>query len=157
MSTVIAYVLPDDTASITCPSCNEVRCISVEKYRGTSHSLTARCACKAKFTVHLDFRHYYRKETDLPGLWKKAGSSVHGWQEMRVKNLSRGGLGFSVMGRQQLKEKQVLLVEFHLDDRKKNKIVQKVRVCMVKGEYIGCKFVDLGLYEEKELGFYLLA
>ena len=76
---------------------------------------------------------------------------------MRVKNLSRGGLGFSVMEQHQLKEKQVLLVEFFLDERKKKKIIQKVRVCTVDEGYIGCKFVDMDLYDEKELGFYLLA
>ncbi|MCI5210028.1 MAG: PilZ domain-containing protein [Candidatus Electrothrix sp. ATG2] len=156
MNTMIAYVLPDDTVTIACPSCNKMRRISAKKYRKTSHSLTACCTCNTKFTVHLDFRHYYRKETDLPGNWKKAKSTSCGWQEMRVKNISRGGLGCTVSGRHQLKEKQVLLVDFFLDDRKKTKIIQKVRVCLVDGEYIGCKFIDLGLYE-KGLGFYLLA
>ncbi|RWX49005.1 PilZ domain-containing protein [Candidatus Electrothrix marina] len=157
MNTVIAHVLPDDTTSITCPSCSRVRRISVKKYIKTSHSVTARCACKTKFTIHLDFRHYYRKETNLPGLWKKASSAVHGWQNMRIKNLSRGGLGFRLSGQHQLEEKQILLVEFHLDGRKKTKIVQKVRVCTVDEGYIGCKFVDVDFYDEKELGFYLLA
>ena len=157
MNTVIAYVLPDDTISITCPSCNSVRRISVKKYRKTSHSVTARCACKIKFTIHLDFRHYYRKETNLPGLWKKAKSTSRVWHDMRVKNLSRGGLGFCMLEQRQLKEKQLLLVEFFLDGRKKTKIVQKVRVCTVDESYVGCKFVELDLYDEKELGFYLLA
>ncbi|WP_339137456.1 MAG: PilZ domain-containing protein [Candidatus Electrothrix sp. GW3-4] len=155
MNTIIGYVLPDETTSITCPSCNRVRRIPVKKYRKTSHSLTARCTCNARFTLHLDFRHYYRKEIDLPGLWKKARSAGRGWQDMRVRNLSRGGLGFTVSGQQQPEEKQALLVEFQLDDRKKTKIVQKVRVCTVHGDYVGCKFIDLGLFE-KELGFYLL-
>ena len=74
---------------------------------------------------------------------------------MRVKNLSRDGLGFIASGLHELKENQILLVEFRLDDQKKKKIAQKVRICTVNDEYIGCKFVDLGLFE-KELGFYLL-
>ncbi|WP_339137457.1 MAG: PilZ domain-containing protein [Candidatus Electrothrix sp. GW3-4] len=155
MNTVIAHVLPDDTASIVCPFCNKVRRISVEKFRNTAHTLTVRCACKAKFTIQLNFRQQYRKETDLPGTWKKVSVAHHLWQDMRVKNLSRGGLCMRVSGQHQLEEKEALLVEFHLDDRKETEIVHKVRVCAVDGEYIRAEFVDLDRYE-KELGFYLL-
>ncbi len=155
MAVLIAYVRPDNMSTITCPSCNRVRQLSVKKYRKTSHSLTARCACKAKFTIHLDFRLYYRKKTELPGTWKLLNFPGEEWGNMKVRNISNTGIGFSVIGQHQLKENQRLQLEFRLDNRDNTRIIKEVRVCAINNSYVGCAFVDQAPHE-RELRSYLI-
>ncbi len=73
---------------------------------------------------------------------------------MTVHNISRTGLGFTVSGQHFMKKDQILQVEFHLDDHEKTKLVQKIRICSINNNYIGCEFTDLEFFAKK-LGFYL--
>jgi len=149
-----AFVRPDNTTTIVCPGCKEVKQISVAAYRHTKHSINIRCKCNTRFTVHLDFRNHYRKETDFPGTYRIIKPSGKGSGDIHICNISRGGIGFTVSGLHIMEPGQTLQLEFRLNDKKQTKLIKQARICTVDNNYIGCQFVDQDLME-KALGFYL--
>lgn len=153
METIKVFVRENDTVTIVCPSCNLPKNVSVASFRNKCHFLKVRCPCQAVFRVHLDFRRYYRKPTDLPGIFrsiKPAGMSG----EAQIKDLSQGGVGFTVSDTHLIEKGNVLSLSFTLDDKKKTRLVKEVVVMSVDKNFIGCSFVEKQAYD-KELGFYL--
>jgi len=154
MSDLKSFVRPDNTATIICPACNVAKQVSVEAYRHKNHSLNIRCKCNTKFTVYLDFRKHYRKQTDLPGTYRVIDPPGEGSGDINICNISQGGIGFTVSGLHEIKKGQIVQLEFHLDDKNKTKLVKQARICSIENNRIGCKFINQALIE-KALGFYL--
>lgn len=153
MQTVKAFVRPDFTVTIVCPSCKMPKTVSVSSFKNKTHYLKVRCPCETVFRVHLDFRQHYRKPTDLPGMYKSLKPTGSGGT-IEVKDISISGLGFVIKGTNLVEEGHLLKVSFELDDKKKTKLEKKVVVQSITNGFIGCKFVEEQAYE-KELGFYL--
>lgn len=153
MQTVKAFVRADDTVTIVCPACKTPKNAAVGAFRNKSHYLKVRCPCNTVFTVHLDFRQHYRKPTDLPGTFRSITPSGMGG-EVRIKDISQSGLGFTFSGMEPLQKGYTLTVSFTLDDKKQTRLVKEVVVQSVQGDFAGCRFVERQAYE-KELGFYL--
>ena len=154
METVKAFVRQDDTVTIVCPSCQLPKNVSVGAFRTKSHYLKVRCPCDNVFRVHLDFRQFYRKPTDLPGIYKTLKPAGHGGGAIHIKNISQGGLGFTISGFNNIEIGHRLLVTFQLDDRKKTPLKKEVVVQSISDNFIGCRFASGQAYE-KEIGFYL--
>lgn len=154
METVKAFVRENDTATIVCPNCSIPKNVAVGSFRNKNHLLKVRCPCGTVFKVHLDFRQHYRKPTDLPGFYKTLKPSGLGSGAITIKNISFGGLGFTVSGVNNLKKGHKLLISFQLDDKKNTPLKKEVVVQSVSDNFIGCKFVETQAYE-KALGFYL--
>ncbi len=151
-----AFVRRDDTTTIICPACKKSINASVAAYRNKKHLLNVRCKCNTRFTVHLDFRDYYRKDTDLSGSYRIIKPSGKGSGSIRVCNISLSGIGFLVIGLHMLEPNQILELEFQLDDKKRTRLVKQVRICTVDKNYIGSEFINQDAME-KALGFYLRA
>lgn len=151
--TTKAFVRPDSTVTIVCPSCKMPKNVSVASFRNKTHYLKVRCPCGTVFRVHLDFRQHYRKPTELPGIYKSISPSGHGGS-ITVKDVSQSGLGFVVVGTNFIEKGDKLKVSFDLDDKRKTHLDKKVVVQSVTDGFVGCKFIDEQAYE-KELGFYL--
>jgi len=154
METIKAFVRQDDTATIVCPACKAPKNISVSSFKNKTHYLKVRCPCNNVFRVHLDFRQFYRKPTDLVGIYKTLNPAGHGGGNIHIKNISQGGLGFTVSGVNTIEKGHRLLVAFELDDKRKTPMKKEVVVQSVTDNFIGCRFTSTQLYE-KELGFYL--
>ncbi len=154
MELVKAFVRPDETVTIVCPECNMPRNASVGAYKNKSHYLKVRCPCKTVFKVHLDFRRHYRKETSLPGSYKSLKPLGHGGGDILIKDISKGGLGFTLYGMNNIDVGHRLLISFQFDDKKKTPLKKEVIVQSVNNDFIGCCFTSNQAYE-KELGFYL--
>lgn len=153
METVKAFVRANDTVTIVCPVCKTPKNAAVGAFRDKSHYLKVRCSCDTVFTVHLDFRQHYRKETDLSGTFRSINPPGMGG-DIHIKDISVSGVGFTVNGMQFLERGQTLLLTFTLDDKKKTTLTKEVVVRTVQGDFVGCRFVETKAYE-KELGFYL--
>lgn len=153
METVKAFVRANDTVTIVCPVCKTPKNAAVGAFRDKSHYLKVRCSCDTVFTVHLDFRQHYRKETDLSGTFSSINPPGMGG-DIHIKDISVSGVGFTVNGMQFLERGQTLLLTFTLDDKKKTTLTKEVVVRTVQGDFVGCRFVETKAYE-KELGFYL--
>lgn len=154
MATVKSFVRIGDVATVICPSCNTSKNIKVGSYKHKQHNFKVRCQCKAVFTVQLEFRRHYRKPIDLTGTYVVVEPSGGGGGLMHIKNVSRGGIGFSVSGKHSINVDQKVVVEFQLNDRNSSKIRKDAKVRSVAENYIGCQFFEDKPFE-KALGFYL--
>ena len=154
METIKAFVREDDTVTIVCPACKTPKNASVASFKDKTHYLKVRCRCDNVFRVHLDFRRFYRKPTDLPGRYKTLNPRAHGSGEIKNVNISKGGLGFTVSGMNTIEEGHRLEVSFELDDKKRTHLQKEVVVQSVDKDFVGCRFSSNQAYE-KELGFYL--
>lgn len=151
METIKAFVRPDNTATIVCPVCATVKQISAKPYRHKKQTLNIRCSCDTTFTVQLEFRQQYRKQTYLPGTYRMVDSPGINEEDIEILNISRIGIGFTVSGPHKLKENQTVQLEFSLNNKK---LTKRAVIQAVNNNYIGCHFVDQELYE-KTLGFFL--
>jgi hypothetical protein len=154
MSESKIFVNERGEAAITCPHCGKTTFSPVGKFRHLRKTITVKCVCKQSFTINLDFRKFFRKETRLPGTYQKDGEGKR--FPMTVRNVSRGGIGLEVpLGRPGLMPGDVLRVVFSLDDRQGSVIEREVVVRIIKGSYLGTEFRTPPL-EDKALGFYLM-
>ncbi len=154
MAEVKAYVRANNTATIICPSCHCCRHLQAEKYRHRKHTLKARCRCGAVFLLRLDFRRFYRKTTSLPGTYASLSAEKPGGGVIHIRNISRGGIGFTVSGIHNLEPGLPLTLDFTLNDKKMTRLRKQALVRTVNGNYIGCQFPENDPVE-KALGFYL--
>ncbi len=154
MADVKTFVRNNNTATVICPACNTAKHISAEPYRFKKHAIKVRCRCGEIFTLRLDFRRHYRKLTSLPGTYSIITPAKTGGGIAHVRNISRGGIGFTVSGRHHLEKDLKIIVEFQLNDRNQTKLRKEGIIRSVKGNYIGCEFPKHDVVE-KAMGFYL--
>ncbi|MBW2467016.1 MAG: PilZ domain-containing protein [Deltaproteobacteria bacterium] len=149
-----AFVKEDGTTVIKCPFCKHARTVSVEKFKDKKKILKIRCSCKESYLVNLELRKMYRKSTNLKGSYMNT-SLDNEVGMMIVKDVSMGGVGFEVIGKNRIKEDHELTVTFTLDDTHSSVIKKQVVVRIVNNKFVGCEFTHAFEYN-KALGFYLL-
>jgi len=149
------YVNQEGLAVMKCPSCEAVKSAPVGNLRSSAnHVIKVRCTCQQIFTVKLEFRRAYRKETRLAGEFQHLPSNrVSG--KLTVVNVSKGGIGAQIIGMNRCRIGDELRISFNLDDRHHSLIDKRVVVRLVKQNYIGCEFLD-STATDKALGFYLM-
>ena len=148
------HVRADNTATLICPACGTIKHFAAERFLHSNHTLAVRCRCQHEFTVLLDFRRHYRKQTSLPGTYEIVSEGGVGGGIIHINNISRGGVGFTVSGIHRIAKGQVLHLEFQLNDKKKTVLKKRVQVKSVHQNTIGCQFVDTDPME-RSLGFFL--
>ena len=146
----------DDAGMVTflCPKCGDPRKQSVEKYRDVTGLTKMSCTCGYVSEVKLEFRKFFRKDTELEGLYYRTIPEGH-WAKMVVKNVSILGCRFEMRRRELLGEGEEIKLQFTLDNPRRSIIRKKAIVSEVEGSNVGCKFVDYPGYIDSELGFYL--
>ncbi|MBN2419943.1 MAG: PilZ domain-containing protein [Deltaproteobacteria bacterium] len=166
-----AYIKEDNKVEIQCPSCMKKRILPVDKVP-QKYWFTVKCSCGFEFVVQRELRAKYRKNVHLTGMvssaradkgskWGKAlNESVDSTFESScmIINISPIGVGVFLTGHsknRKIKEGDVLLVQFNLDNSASTKIEKMVTVKAVKNNYIGCEFFDDDK-EDKNIKFYLL-
>jgi hypothetical protein len=153
-NTITVNVRANDTATIACPACETIKHISTQQFRYARHTITVRCQCQHSFTVLLNFRRFYRKQTSLTGTYAPTGKGGAGGGFIHVNNLSRNGIGFTVSGMHQIEKGQEIQLEFQLNDKKKTTLKKRAVVRSVRQNAIGCEFLGSGELD-KDLGFFL--
>jgi predicted RNA-binding Zn-ribbon protein involved in translation (DUF1610 family) len=146
----------DDAGMVTflCPKCGDSRKQSVEKCRDVIGLTKMSCICGYVSEVKLEFRKFFRKDTELEGLYYRSIPEGH-WGKMIVKDLSILGCRFEMRRKELLGEGEEIKLQFTLDNPRRSIIRKKAIVSEVEGSNVGCKFVDLPGYIDSELGFYL--
>jgi predicted RNA-binding Zn-ribbon protein involved in translation (DUF1610 family) len=146
----------DDAGMVTflCPKCGDSRKQSVEKSRDVIGLTKMSCICGYVSEVQLEFRKFFRKDTELEGLYYRSIPEGH-WGKMIVKDLSILGCRFEMRRKELLGEGEEIKLQFTLDNPRRSIIRKKAIVSEVEGSNVGCKFVDLPGYIDSELGFYL--
>jgi len=154
MEEVKTFVCGDDTATFICPSCKKTRKVSAAPFRGKKNAIKVRCGCGTAFILKLNFRHHYRKETNLSGTYTIATPGEVGGGPIIIHNISWEGIGFTCTAPHHLERLMTVHLDFTLDDKKKTRLKKEATIRLIEKNYIGCQFVDTAA-EEKALGFYL--
>jgi hypothetical protein len=156
------YIKADNTGAIHCNACGGVKVVTFDKALRQKTLLKVRCQCSAVFTVRIEQRKFYRKETSLNGVFQKefgAGfsSAVLDREKTncRVVNLSMQGAGFTVFGRHTLQVGDPIRLGFTLDNQQRTWVEKEGGVRMIQENYIGMEFATPAS-SHKDLGFYLL-
>jgi predicted RNA-binding Zn-ribbon protein involved in translation (DUF1610 family) len=146
----------DDAGMVTflCPKCGDSRKQSVVKYRDHIGSVRMSCICGYDSEVKLEFRKFFRKDTELQGLYYRTTPDGH-WGKMIVRNLSMVGCRFEMIRKDPLAEGEEINIQFTLDNPRSSIIRKKAIVSLVEGHSVGCKFCDPPGYIDSEIGFYL--
>ena len=155
MEAKTVYVNDDNSVTLCCPSCGIIKNISLDKYKTLKQQFSVRCKCDNIFKVHIDFRRAYRKMVALPGEYRILSPRASTWMNMSVCDISRNGVCIILTEPADLKKGDTLYLKFKLDNTKQTLVDKKVEVRSVGNGKIGCKFIELELYE-RELGFYLM-
>ena len=149
---VTCYVNDDGKTILKCPNCDIQKKIDVTKQVFSRKPFKVTCKCGTIFRGKFEFRTHYRKQVRLSGHYiHKITKSK---ENILVKNLSINGVGFTCLGRPDLKVGDNLEITFWLDNPKSSKIQLWVEVKSVSGQYIGAQRRDTQL-AQPDLGFYL--
>jgi hypothetical protein len=148
------YVNQEGVAVMKCPACEAVKSANVGAMKTGQHVIKVRCSCQKVFTIRLEFRKAYRKDTRLAGEYQHLpGGKANG--KLTVVNVSKGGVGAQIIGMNHCRIGDELRISFNLDDRHHSMIDKRVVVRLVKQNYIGCEFLDSTAHDTA-LGFYLM-
>ena len=148
------YVDDAGMAPFLCPQCGDSRKRSMEKYRDVTGLVEMSCPCGYVSVVKLEFRKFFRKDTELEGLYYRTFPEGH-WGKMIVRNLSMMGCRFEMVRREPLARGEKIKLQFTLDNPRSSLIRKNAVVSEVGGNQVGCKFVDIPGSIDPELGFYL--
>jgi len=151
------FMNEENKATFVCPECERAKTVDVSKYKDIKRAVRvkAKCKCGNQYSVLLERRKYYRKETKLPGY-------VYGESDnkgpMTVKDLSRFGIKFELGSKRFLFVGDKVVVEFELDDGHKTLIKKEVKIVSLSGNLIGAEFCNMGNVDlaDRRLGFYLM-
>jgi len=154
------YLSDKDTASFQCPKCQASKEANVSKYKkiATAVTLKVKCPCGNVYSVTLERRKYYRKETKLPG--KFTFTPLIGDDQvgpMTILDISKGGLKFKTLSAPIFQADDIIEVEFNLDNKKRTLIRKQVQVRNIKDNFVNVQFCAYDANEpgDKDLGFYL--
>jgi len=145
----------DDVAILSCPNCGKIKKLNVGHFRqNCKRVLRAKRSCDEIFSICLEYRKDVRKSVKLLG--RTVNLSNHNeTQDIIIKNISKGGVGFCPFKKHKTKQDDRLLVLFQLNDSNSTSINTDVTVRTVNNDYIGCEFNNIEKIKIP-LGFYLL-
>lgn len=152
------FISSNNTATFRCPQCGKARIADVSQYAGIDKKITVNCTCPCghHFRCRLEKRRQYRKGADLPGRFTLTGES--GPEDtglVKIVDLSSTGLKMKLTVPRTFPIGAQLMVEFHLDDRKRTPMKKRVVVRNVSGPFVGASFHPHDM-DDPALGFYLM-
>ena len=153
------FISNNNTATFVCPQCGNVSTVNVAKYAALDKRVTVKgkCICGHHFSVSLEKRRQYRKETDLPGnYYCRLSNGDMDKGIMRVVDISYKGLKLKLNVARQFKVGELLRVEFNLNDNRRTLIQKQVIVRNVKKNLVGTSFAP-SEGNDPNLGFYLMS
>lgn len=150
------FITKENKATFVCPKCQRMHTGDVSEYKDIDRAvrIKCKCGCGHVYSVLLERRKYYRKKTDLPGVYIFGEFRT----PMRVRDISRTGLKFELKGKRHLMPGDKLVVEFPLNDEKKTFIQKEIVIKTVNGLLVGTEFCEVtpGDPMDKAIGFYLV-
>ncbi len=154
------FLNDENKATFVCPECNLSTTKEASQYRQIDREVRfkIKCTCGHSYSVLLERRKHFRKETNLLGKYTHHPSSGPNKKgSLRVKNISRLGLKLVINAMPGLAIGSKLSVEFSLDDKQKTIIKKDIVIRMISDSIVGGEFCsfDTSDSSDKALGFYL--
>ncbi len=162
---VIIHSGKKDRAFMHCPQCGASKRISTASYRLINQAAGIELTCPEcghKYKALINFRKFYRKKTDLRGIYAVATAKsderfdFDTTSVVTIGNISRTGIGFTMKNSINVEIGDVLKVRFILDDKKKSIVEKKAIVKRIDKNFIGAEFARAIDFRDKALAFYLL-
>ncbi len=155
------FLRDDNLVLLTCPNCGLQDSVSLSRFEKLGNTIRVNCSCRKPFAAVLEKRRYFRKSVRLGGYFSLSddlhpgvtGSSI--WGEMMVMDLSKAGLRFSSEKAHLVRQGDLLMVRFNLDNTNKALIHKPARVITIAGNSVGCRFEGDDNYDIT-LGFYFM-
>lgn len=150
------HISNSNTATFVCPNCENTSTVDVSRYTKVEKRVTVKvkCRCSHEFTVVLEKRKKYRKQTNLPGNYANLNDN-NDKGVMTVVDISSTGLKLKLNVGRDFNIGDELKVEFNLDDKRHTEIKKNVVVQNISGNYVGVAFAP-NEPDDPALGFYLL-
>ncbi len=154
------YLNDKNKATFVCPECNLSTTKDASPYNKIDKEvrLKIKCTCGYAYSVLLERRKQFRKETNLLGNFTHYPSSGPPRKgSLRIKDISRSGLKLEIYAMQGITIGSKLSVEFNLDDKQKSLITKDIIIKMISDSIVGGEFrsFDASDSKDKALGFYL--
>jgi len=134
------YVEGGAQARFQCPDCGNVIKKNLSKFLLLDQviKIKCRCQCGCRYTTLVERRKNFRKSVHFPGVFYQNGEKEEGL--LLVKDVSLLGLGMKISSSYQLRENEVINVEFTLNDRvrsviKRNVIIKNINKFNVNAEF----------------------
>jgi hypothetical protein len=138
-----------------CPECGRIKEIDASGHKNIDKPLTIEihCQCGETYIISIERRTHYRKDTKLHGIC--ANFDDRKISEMKIHNISRTGIGFTLHTPFTAAVGDILHVRFVLNGKRKTVIDEEVLVKRIDKDYIGARFRRVKeIYPE--LGYYLM-
>lgn len=158
---VKVFINSDHTATFVCPQCQKPKIVGASKYvaRDTPTKLKVTCSCGHQYQVFLDKRKKFRKQANLPGIYKyikgrpeKPDAAYTG--RLTVMDLSINGVRVVLHDNLHFAIGDTLTIEFTLDDKNRSLIQKNVVVRNIRDLFVGFEYVTQPSFDSV-LGFYL--
>jgi PilZ domain len=155
------YVNENEKGTLICDKCGKTRVVNLSDFKNIGKPLKVKCSCGHFFFVSIEVRKFYRKNTRLHGQYIKVSNDASKGLEkgtMIVEDLSRTGLGFRTKTQHNLRVKDMIRVQFTLDDAQRSEVHKSAIVKRISHNFVGAEFVDFDAFNETNrlLGFYLM-
>ncbi|OQY60609.1 MAG: hypothetical protein B6245_00385 [Desulfobacteraceae bacterium 4572_88] len=133
-----AFITSDNTVTFTCPICRKSETENVSKYKDIDEAAKIKfeCTCGHTYNILLERRKFYRKETQLPGIYIFDQEDA---KPLTIKDMSLMGLKFEAKDGK-FKPGERLFVKFSLDDEQNTRIRKEVIVKKIAGQFVGVEF-----------------
>lgn len=154
------FISDQESVLFECPKCNVSKEADVTKFKKieTSVTLKVKCPCGNEYSVTLERRKHYRKNTEISGKFSflpLVGEDQKG--TMIILDISKGGLRFRMTTLPLFKKGDLLEIEFNLDNKTNTFIRKQVSVRNIKDKIVNVEFCSFNSSEngDKAIGFYL--
>lgn len=139
--TIRTFINSNFMAVFTCPECGKSKQKDVSKLikHKAQVKLKVKCDCRHSFSVILERRRSKRKNVRLKGRMTVGSRKL----AITVVDISKHGLKLLMQGNIPLKERDIIEVEFSLDDPNGSIVLRQVRVKeVIPPNVIKCEFIS---------------
>lgn len=139
--------------TVTCPRCGLDYNLDALVQGRDNRLSTVRCSCGEHFLAVADARRHERRNLTIRGMYTVMNDQGLGGL-VTLKDISEGGVGFTLAAPRELKPGWLITVVFELAGRQKRVIVAKSTIRSVHGAEVGCSFVNPDQVRQDILAFF---
>ena len=138
---VTAGAQPGESASAACPVCGHDYLLDALEPGQDGRMVTVSCSCGENFLAVADVRRSERHPVAIRGMYTVMSDSGLGGM-VTLKDISEGGVGFTLAAPCALKPGWLITLVFELTGKEKRVIVAKATIRSVHGRDVGCAFLN---------------
>ena len=138
---VTAGAREGEAAVAACPECGHEYQLDDLKPGRDGRMATVSCSCGETFLAVADVRQFERHPVTIRGMYTVLSDSGLGGL-VTLKDISEGGVGFTLAAPCELKPGWLITLVFELTGKEKRVIVAKATIRSVHGRDVGCAFLN---------------